>query len=345
MIKKFIRSYLILNLLLLASAAAAQTPSGVIRGTVLDAKSKQPVIGASVSVDGTAMGTATDLEGKFLLTGVPAGPCSVRISFLSYKSFTSGPLTIKGGESTELNVELVEEVSELENVVVVATRKVNSDAGLLSQMREMSLVASGTSAQAIAKTQDRDAAEVVRRIPGISILDDKFVVVRGLAQRYNNVWINGGAVPSSEADTRSFSFDILPSSQLDNMMIVKSPAPEIPGDFSGGFVLIRTKVLPEKNSIQLSYTTGFNNVTNFHDFPAALPTLSVSAVRAASCAAAYPTAWTTATPNRWIGLPKTASAKTGASRAAVRCGIRSSISRSTGSSTVRTATVSAWSAR
>ena len=266
MIKKFIRSYLILNLLLLASAAAAQTPSGVIRGTVLDAKSKQPVIGASVSVDGTAMGTATDLEGKFLLTGVPAGPSSVRISFLSYKPFTSGPLTIKGGESTELNVELVEEVSELENVVVVATRKVNSDAGLLSQMREMSLVASGTSAQAIAKTQDRDAAEVVRRIPGISILDDKFVVVRGLAQRYNNVWINGGAVPSSEADTRSFSFDILPSSQLDNMMIVKSPAPEIPGDFSGGFVLIRTKVLPEKNSIQLSYTTGFNNVTNFHDF-------------------------------------------------------------------------------
>ena len=224
MIKKFIRSYLILNLLLLASAAAAQTPSGVIRGTVLDAKSKQPVIGASVSVDGTAMGTATDLEGKFLLTGVPAGPCSVRISFLSYKPFTSGPLTIKGGESTELNVELVEEVSELENVVVVATRKVNSDAGLLSQMREMSLVASGTSAQAIAKTQDRDAAEVVRRIPGISILDDKFVVVRGLAQRYNNVWINGGAVPSSEADTRSFSFDILPSSQLDNMKTKYSKA-------------------------------------------------------------------------------------------------------------------------
>ena len=92
------------------------------------------------------------------------------------------------------------------------------------------------------------------------------MVVRGLAQRYNNVWINGGAVPSSEADTRSFSFDILPSSQLDNMMIVKSPAPEIPGDFSGGFVLIRTKILPEKNSLQFSYTTGFNSMTHFHDF-------------------------------------------------------------------------------
>lgn len=74
-------------------------------------------------------------------------------------------------------------------------------------------------------------------------------MVRGLAQRYNNVWINGGAVPSSEADTRSFSFDILPSSQLDNMMIVKSRRLKFRATSRAGFVLIRTKVLPEKNSI------------------------------------------------------------------------------------------------
>ena len=264
--QRFSRFLFTLIFLLLATVAMSQTSNGIIYGTVLEAKSKQPVIGASVSIEGTTIGTSTDLDGKFLLQDLPQGNYTVRISFLSFKTFVSEPLTIKGGESTALNVELVEEVSELANVVVVATRKVNSDAGVLSQMREMSLVASGTSAQAIAQTQDRDAAEVVRRIPGISILDDKFVVVRGLAQRYNNVWINGGAVPSSEADTRSFSFDILPSSQLDNMMIVKSPAPEIPGDFSGGFVLIRTKILPEKNSLQFSYTTGFNSMTHFHDF-------------------------------------------------------------------------------
>lgn len=173
-------------------------------------------------------------------------------------------------------------------------------------------------------------------------------MVRGLAQRYNNVWINGGAVPSSEADTRSFSFDILPSSQLDNMMIVKSPAPEIPGDFSGGFVLIRTKVLPEKNSIQLSYTTGFNNVTNFHDFkynPGSAADAFGFGSASRELRSGVPDRVDDSNTEQVDRVTKTASAKTGASRAAVRCGIRSSISRSTGSSTVRTATVSAWSAR
>lgn len=118
----------------------------------------------------------------------------------------------------------------------------------MAQKRSL-LVQTGVSAQQIARTQDKDASEVIRRVPGISIIDEKFVMVRGLSQRYNNVWLNGGAVPSSEADSRAFSFDILPSSQLDNMVIVKSPAPEYPADFTGGFILINTKQLPEEMSI------------------------------------------------------------------------------------------------
>ncbi len=250
----------------LFSPLGAAEKQGVIRGKVTDATTGEPIIGAAVLLEGTTRGTATDVSGDFLLTGLEPGPYKVNISFLSYKSFTSETIDLQADQSYILNVSLVEEVSQLENIVVVATRKVSSDAGLLAQMRDMSLVASGVSGQAIARTQDRDASEVVKRIPGISIIDDKFVVVRGLAQRYNNVWINGAAVPSSEADTRSFSFDIIPSGQIENMMIVKSPAPEIPGDFTGGFVQIRTKVLPEKDFIQLSYSTGFNSMTHTHDF-------------------------------------------------------------------------------
>ncbi len=47
---------------------------------------------------------------------------------------------------------------------------------------------------------------MIRRVSGISIIEEKFVMVRGLSQRYNNVWINNSAVPSSEADARAFSF-------------------------------------------------------------------------------------------------------------------------------------------
>ena len=249
---------------LFAPLGAAEKP-GVIRGKVTDATTGQPIIGAAVILEGTTRGTATDVSGEFLLTGLEPGPYKLNISFISYKTFTSETIDLKPDQSYILNVTLVEEVSQLENIVVVATRKVSSDAGLLSQMRDMSLVASGVSGQAIARTQDRDASEVVKRIPGISILDDKFVVVRGLAQRYNNVWINGNTAPSLESDSRVFSFDMLPSSQIENMIIYKSPAPEIPADFAGGFIRITTKSLPLRNSVQVNYTTGFNTSTQFTD--------------------------------------------------------------------------------
>lgn len=107
---------------------------------------------------------------------------------------------------------------------------------------------------------------MVRRVPGISIIDDKFVMVRGLSQRYNNVWINGAAVPSSEADSRAFSFDVIPSSQVDNLQIIKSPAPQYPADFTGGFILIDTKEVPGKNSAHVSVGASVNDRTHFSDF-------------------------------------------------------------------------------
>lgn len=137
---------------------------------------------------------------------------------------------------------------------------------MIEEEKQSDVVQTGVSAQQIARTQDKDASEVIRRVPGISIIDDKFVMVRGLSQRYNNVWLNGSAVPSSEADSRAFSFDIIPSSQLDNIVIVKSPAPEYPSDFTGGFVMIKTKYNPVKTGLDLSLGTTINDMTHFRDF-------------------------------------------------------------------------------
>jgi TonB-dependent receptor len=137
---------------------------------------------------------------------------------------------------------------------------------VLSAMKTAAAVMSGISSQTIARTQDRDAAEVVKRIPGISIIGDRFVVIRGLAQRYNNAWINGMALPSSEADSRAFSFDLIPGSQIDQLMIVKTPAAEYPADYAGGFVLIRTKAVTGDNSVQVGYGSGLHSETHFRDF-------------------------------------------------------------------------------
>jgi outer membrane receptor protein involved in Fe transport len=155
---------------------------------------------------------------------------------------------------------------QLSGVQVVATRRTNTELSMLKSTKMAQLVVSGISSQQIAKTLDRDAGEVIKRVPGVTIMDNRFVVVRGLSQRYNNVWLNDVSTPSSESDSRAFSFDVIPGGQIDNMMVYKSPAPEIPADFSGGFVKIYTKNMPESNSLQFSLSTGYQEGSSFESF-------------------------------------------------------------------------------
>ncbi len=130
---------------------------------------------------------------------------------------------------------------QLGGVTVTAVRRTDTEAATVAEAKRSANVVNNVSAQEIKRTQDANAGEVIRRIPGVSLIDDKFVMVRGLQQRYNNVWINGGAVPSSEADSRAFSFDMIPSGQIDNLTIVKTPAAEYPADYTGGFIQVNTK--------------------------------------------------------------------------------------------------------
>jgi len=115
------------------------------------------------------------------------------------------------------------------------------------------------------KTLDRDASEVVKRVPGVTIQDNRFVVVRGLNQRYNNVWLNNAATPSSETDVKAFSFDAIPSNMIDNMLIYKTGSPELSAEATGGFIKISTKNIPDENFLNVEYGLGYNDVTTFND--------------------------------------------------------------------------------
>lgn len=152
-----------------------------------------------------------------------------------------------------------------EIVVRTKARQVSESAAVQAQ-KQAEVEQTTTSAEQIARTQDKDAGEVIRRVPGISIIEEKFVMVRGLSQRYNNVWLNRQAVPSSEADARAFSFDLIPAGQLDNLTIVKSAAAEYPADFSGGFILINTKDVPSQSTLSLNAGTGINPQAHFRGF-------------------------------------------------------------------------------
>ena len=260
----FKKRHLHFSLFLLFFGLSSVLQATVIKGVVTDKTTKEPLIGATVQLVSTSQATLTNIDGEFELKTPQKGTYTIEVRYLGYLPEVQE--IELANRSLALEIKLSPDNQLLEEVTVTGRQLRYSDAGILSAQKNSLVVQTGVSAQQIKRTQDSDASEVIRRIPGISIIDDKFVMIRGLSQRYNNVWINQGAVPSSEADSRAFSFDIIPSSQIDNMIIIKSAAPQYPADFTGGFIELTTKSIPDSNSLSISIGSNFNSETHFKQF-------------------------------------------------------------------------------
>ncbi|GAA4306053.1 TonB-dependent receptor [Nibribacter koreensis] len=255
----------LLTLLLINTAWVAYGQQGTLTGKVKDGKTGEGLIGAVVSVTGSSVATPTDYEGNFTLPLKP-GTYSITATYVSYTPFTQGNVTITAGQTTSLNLNLTEDSKSLQEVTVVAERQTNTDISLIKDLKQSEVVVSGMSSEQIVKAQDRDAAEAVKRIPGVTIQDNRFIIVRGLSERYNSVLLNNALTPSSEVDVRAFSFDVLPTSVIDRILVYKSPAPELPGDFAGGAIKVSTKNTVGENSTSFNFATSFRQGTTFQDF-------------------------------------------------------------------------------
>lgn len=247
----------------LLSAVSLQSWAQQLKGVVIDKNSKETLIGAVISIEGTDVKAVTDVNGNFSFEGLKDGTYTLYIKYVGYKTLKIDGVQMK---DAKLTIALQPDEQQLKGVTVTAVERRNTDAAMIQVAKSSPVIVSNVSAQEISRTQDTNAGEVIRRVPGVSLIDDKFVMVRGLSQRYNNVWVNGGAVPSSEADSRAFSFDIIPSSQIDNLTIVKSPTAEYPADYSGGFIIVNTKEIPAENSFSLSVGGNWNTASAFQDF-------------------------------------------------------------------------------
>lgn len=237
-----------------------------IKGKVTDSTTGEPLIGATVQIDGTPKATATDIDGLFAFSGLDENTdYTLTIKYISYKTKKIDGVRAEA-QPQVIEIKLTPDEQTLNEVTVTGVARKNTEIAVIQMTKNSPVIVSNISAQEITKTQDTNAGEVIRRVPGVSLIDDKFVMVRGLSQRYNNVWINGGAAPSSEADSRAFSFDLIPSSQIDNMQIIKTPSPEYPADYTGGFITITTKDIPAENTAELSVGGNWNDKTSFSDF-------------------------------------------------------------------------------
>lgn len=263
--KKLINLLLIL-LLMIPLLSYSQASGGSITGVVRDRVTGETMPGVNVVIDGTLRGASTDAEGRFIISSLAGGTYSLTFSFISYASVKVDGVTVKEGAISTINVTMTDSSVELADIVVVATKRTDSEVSVMNSIKSSPVVVSGISAQLISRTQDKDASEVVRRLPGVSIVDDRFIVVRGLSSRYNNVWLNNATAPSLEADVRSFSFDLIPSSMIENIFILKSPMAELPADYSGGFIKISTTGIPSENRVFVSYGTAFRQYTTFSKY-------------------------------------------------------------------------------
>lgn len=250
----------LLGFFLLWMNALAFGQQGTLAGKVTDKKTKEGVIGATVLVPGSTQAAPVGLDGSYSLP-LPAGTYTITMTYVGYKPQTFSDVVIRGGATTTLDAVMEESATTLGGVMVTGVKQTGTEVALIQDLKKSEVVVSGISSDQIVKSLDRDAAEVVKRIPGVTIQNNNFIVIRGLAERYNTVLLNDALTPSAETDTRSFSFDILPSSAIDRVLIFKAGSPELPGEFGGGVVKVYTKNAVLDNSTSLS-VSGWARSTN-----------------------------------------------------------------------------------
>lgn len=253
-------SALVMALVLGQYPAHAQQAGGGLRGTVIDADFSVPVAGASVVIEGISLAARTNEEGSFFINNVPPGQYAVLVSKEGFIRERRGDIVVSAGSVKEVDLEMTAEVVELDEFVVsqeeiMDTSSVAADISIRTELKSFTEV---LGAQFISQTGASDAAKLLAKTTGVNVADGKFVVVRGLSDRYNVVSLNGLRVPSSDPDRRAVSLDLFPTAVIRNVATTKTFLPNLNGESTGATIDISTKAVPDEDFVKFKFGTNFN---------------------------------------------------------------------------------------
>ncbi len=255
--------FLVLFSMVLTLSAGAQTFR--LQGKVINTKN-EPVAGASVVVEELKRTVVADLDGQFIIALEPGKKYTLIVSSVGYTSKSISDVDVAAGVDNTLSVVLEPQSKNSEAIVIRSTRRQESTVALLTFQRSNASLSSGLAADFIRRTPDKNTGEVLKRVSGAAVQDNRFVVVRGLSDRYNSAMLNSALLPSSEPDKKAFSFDMFPAALIDNIVINKTATPEFTGEFSGGLVQVNTRDIPSKDVITVGFGLGYNNQSTFRPF-------------------------------------------------------------------------------
>lgn len=269
--REFLRIFHYLTLILFAlcdvtyhSFAQTLTTKGRLIGSVRNERNEM-LSAATITVNPGSSPLKSNVNGEFEMDLVP-GSYDLTISYTGYDTKRITDILIRKGEVTRQEITLTLPAVSEKEVIVTASAKRESIGSLYRVQRNSIAVSDGISIEQIRRTPDNNVAQSLKRINGVTVLDNKFVVVRGMGERYNSVLLNGSPVPSTEANRKNFSFDLLPSGLIDNIVVTKTATPDLTAEFAGGIVQVTTKEVPDKNHFFLSAGTGGNTNSTFKKF-------------------------------------------------------------------------------
>jgi hypothetical protein len=263
----WVRFAVLLGLILAPAIVRAQQPAppgsaprefGRIIGRVVDAQTGAGISAVTVQIVGTNIGQLTGMDGRFLIRGVPAGSVALRVSSIGYAVKTITDVDVPANNAVEQNIALEMKAVEIAGIEVTASAERGSVNRALDQQRTATNIVSAITSEQITKSPDSDAAQAVQRISGATVQDGKFVIVRGLGERYTTTSLNGARIPSPEPEKKMVPLDLFPSNLLESITTSKTFTPDQSGDFSGASVDIKMREFPARRTTALATTFGWN---------------------------------------------------------------------------------------
>ena len=258
-----------LVILIIFSAFIANAQKAKVSGKVTNNKNESLIaVTVSLKSDKT-QATKSDVEGRYSFNIDVNKEYTLVFNYVGYKEKSVTIKATAAGEELTSDIVLDESGKKLTDVVVTANRGTNkgaTDNALIAYQRNTNTVSSVISAESIKRSPDRNTAEILKRTPGASIQEGKYIIVRGLADRYNQAMLNGILLTSTEPDRKTFSFDLFPSQIIDNIIINKAFVPELPGEWAGGLIQVNTKDVPSKNFFNIQLGTSANSLITGKDF-------------------------------------------------------------------------------
>ena len=256
------RSLLFTAFIILSEITFSQT--GKIVVSIFDVETGEPLIGATVQIVGTATGSIADLDGKATVV-IDPGTYDLEVSFVSYEKKKITGVEVAEGESTLLNVSLGSDVVGLEEVVVTAEAIKSNENALLTIQKKSATLFDAISSDQFSRNGDSDVGSAIKRVTGVTVEGGKYVYVRGLGDRYSKTVLNRADIPGLDPNKNSVQLDVFPSNLISNLIVYKTFSPELPGNFTGGYVNIETKDFPDNFTFKASASVGYNTQSSFRD--------------------------------------------------------------------------------